>query len=175
PEEKLAAAEKQIDTLSQKVTMLQQALSAAEREQQKLQKQLETTESSAAADHDELIALRETIFQMQSAEEEPAPDDSITFPYTTTRRICVFGGHDTWRKAIKPMLPEVRFYDRDTLPRSEVIRYADIVWIQPNAISHGNYYAIINAAREYKVPVRYFGYASARKCAVELVGVEKRI
>ena len=113
--------------------------------------------------------------QSAEAEEEPAPDDSITFPYTTTRRICVFGGHDTWRKAIKPMLPEVRFYDRDTLPRSEVIRYADIVWIQPNAISHGNYYAIINAAREYKVPVRYFGYASARKCAVELVGVEKRI
>ncbi len=174
PEEKLAAAEKQIDALTQKVTMLQQALSAAEREQQKLQKQLETTESSAAADHDELIALRETIFQMQSAEaeEEPAPDDSISFPYTTTRRICVFGGHDTWRKAIKPMLPEVRFYDRDTLPRPEVIRYADIVWIQPNAISHGNYYAIISAAREHKVPVRYFGYASARKCAKELVEVE---
>jgi len=175
PEEKLAAAEKQIDALTQKVIMLQQALSATEREQQKLQKQLETTESSAAADHDELIALRETIFHMQSAEEEPSPDDSITFPYTTTRRICVFGGHDTWRKAIKPMLPEVRFYDRDTLPRPEVIRYADIVWIQPNAISHGNYYSIINAAREHKVPVRYFGYASARKCAEELVGVEKSI
>ena len=175
PEEKLAAAEKQIDALTQKVIMLQQALSATEREQQKLQKQLETTESSAAADHDELIALRETIFRMQSAEEEPSPDDSITFPYTTTRRICVFGGHDTWRKAIKPMLPEVRFYDRDTLPRPEVIRYADIVWIQPNAISHGNYYSIINAAREHKVPVRYFGYASARKCAEELVGVEKSI
>ena len=152
--------------------MLQQALSAAEREQQKLQKQLETTESFAAADHDELIALRETIFQMQSAEEEPAPVDSIIFPYTTTRRICVFGGHDTWRKAIKPMLPEVLFYDRNTLPRPESIRYADIVWIQPNAISHANYYAIINAAREHKVPVRYFGYASARKCAEELVEVE---
>ena len=39
---------------------------------------------------------------------------------------------------------------------------------QVNALSHKYYYRIIDAARKHDIPVRYFGSASAKKCAVQL-------
>ena len=50
-----------------------------------------------------------------------------------------------------------------------MIRAADVVWIQANAIPHRNYYKIIHVVRVNHVPVRYFGYASAMKCAMQVV------
>ena len=50
-----------------------------------------------------------------------------------------------------------------------VIRNADVVSIQSNAISHRQYYAIIDEVRKIGVPVLYFLYASARKCAEQVV------
>ena len=80
----------------------------------------------------------------------------------------VFGGHDSWRKAVKPLLPGARFYDREALPDLNAIRGADVVWIQPNALSHKYYYRIIDATRKNGIPVRYFGSASAKRCAAQL-------
>lgn len=48
----------------------------------------------------------------------------------------------------------------------------DVIWIQHNAISHMYYYKIINEARRYHIPVRYFSYASAVKCAEQIVNSE---
>lgn len=173
-EDQLTEAKEQISVLSKQIENIKKSLDAAERTHKKLQQQLQSTQTSAQEDHEELIHLRETIFQIQSQEDEKSvPDTSITFPYETQRRICIFGGHDTWRKTIKPFLPNASFYDRDTLPHPDTIRNADIVWIQPNAMSHSYYYSILNVAREYRIPVRYFGYASARKCAEEVVLAEQ--
>ena len=80
----------------------------------------------------------------------------------------VFGGHDTWRKAIRPMLPDIRFFDREMLPDINAVKGADAVWIQPNALSHPFYYRVIDMARKENIPIRYFGFASARKCAEQL-------
>ena len=54
------------------------------------------------------------------------------------------------------------------LPDLNAIRGADVVWIQPNALSHKYYYRIIDAARKNDIQVRYFGFASAKKCAGQL-------
>ena len=43
-----------------------------------------------------------------------------------------------------------------------------MVWLQANALSHKYYYRIIDTARKNDIPVRYFGSASAQKCAVQL-------
>lgn len=61
-------------------------------------------------------------------------------------------------------------------PNANMIRAAETVWIQPNALSHANYYKIINIVRQNQIPVYYFGYASAQKCALQLAkfdGVEQ--
>ena len=54
----------------------------------------------------------------------------------------------------------------------EIIRRADVVWIQTNCIGHKSYYNIIDLARRYDRKVRYFKYASASKCAEQIVEEE---
>ena len=54
------------------------------------------------------------------------------------------------------------------LPNAQLIRQADTIWIQANALSHAFFYKIITEARKYDIPVRYFSFASAEKCAEQL-------
>lgn len=125
-------------------------------------------------DRAELSQLRETLFELRTGEGQPEDEvgTEIEFPYQTKRRIVAFGGHDTWRKAIRPMLPGVRFFDREMLPDVNAIRGADVVWIQSNAISHPFYYRVIDLARKENISIRYFGFASAKKCAEQLAADE---
>lgn len=69
---------------------------------------------------------------------------------------------------VKPLLPGAKFYDREDLPDLNIARGADVAWLQVNAMSHKYYYRIIDVARRHDIPVRYFGSASAKKCAVQL-------
>lgn len=98
----------------------------------------------------------------------PEPDKAaeLRFPYSTRKRVVAFGGHDSWRKAIRPLLPNVTFINREQRPNADMIKAADVVWIQPNALSHRK---IINVVRTNQVQIRYFGYASAMKCAVQVL------
>ena len=146
-----------------------------ERNARQLQERLRSAEAEALQDRAELSQLRETLFELRAREGQPEDESEaeIAFPYQTERRIVAFGGHDTWRKAIRPMLPSVRFFDREMLPDIHTVKGADVVWIQSNAISHKFFYRIIDAARKENIPVRYFGFASARKCAEQLVKDEQ--
>lgn len=175
PEEQLKAAQTKIESLKQQFARCQQNLLTTERTQSKLEKRLDEIVSTTLADREELLNFRETLFQIRAQDEieEPTPDTTITFPCSVRNRICIFGGYDSWRKSIKPLLPNAHFYDRNELPNVDTIRNADAVWILTNALSYSCFYKIINTAREYKIPVRYFGYASARKCAEEIVEYER--
>ena len=68
------------------------------------------------------------------------------------------------------MLPDVRFVG--TQPNADLIRHADMVWIQPNCIGHGDFYKLINIVRTHHIPIYYFSCASAAKCADELVKMD---
>lgn len=157
--------------LTRQLKESRKALHEAEQGMRQLQERLRSVEADALRDRAELSQLRETLFDLRAREDQPEDEaeTEIEFPYQTARRIVAFGGHDTWRKAIRPMLPGVRFFDREMLPDINVIKSADVVWIQANAISHKFYYRIIDTARKENISVRYFGSASARKCAEQLV------
>lgn len=159
-----------VEELERQLKGMRRALHDAERAAKQLQERLLETERQARSDHDELLQLRDTLFWIRSGEEtEDAGEVSVELPYQVRRRVLTFGGHDTWLKAIRPLLPGVRFVDRETLPDISALKNADVIWIQPNAISHKFYYRIIDTARKNGIPVRYFGFASARKCAEQLV------
>lgn len=133
-------------------------------------KRYEELEQQTAHDRLELVDLRELVFnQQENLYQDETPAKDITFPYKTERRIVVFGGHDSWAREIKPKLPGVRFIDREMLPNADIIRRADVVWIQSNALSHAFFYRIIDEVRKYNIPLRYFTYASATKCAEQVV------
>ena len=63
------------------------------------------------------------------------------YPYETRKRTVIFGGHDTFLKAIRRLLPDVKYVDAKLMAFSpEIIRNADVVWIQNNCISHSQYW-----------------------------------
>ena len=120
------------------------------------------------------LDLRELVFNRENAvslsSSDAAEDGAGVFPYETKKRTVVFGGHDTFLKAFRPKFTNIRFVDTTlTAFNQDIVRNADVVWIQNNCISHSQYYGIVNAARKYGIQVRYFPYASADKCAALLV------
>lgn len=63
----------------------------------------------------------------------------------------------------------------DDISSPEIIKRADVVWIQTNCIGHKSYNIIIDLARKYSRKVRYFAYASATKCAEQVVAEEENV
>ena len=134
--------------------------------------------SELEADRQELIELRELVYKLQNsngAEPELEETSDITLPYNTNQRVVIFGGHATWLKAIKPMLPNVKFIDPYTKPDANLIRHADVVWMQTNAMPHSFYGKIMEIVRQRKIPVKYFAYASADKCAKQLAEDDMKV
>ena len=120
------------------------------------------------AERAELAGLREVVFTADHREDDHI---SVSLPYEVKQRVVIFGGHDMWQKPMKEFLTgDIRFIDRDMVAfDTDIIRYADVIWIQTNAISHKMYYKIMDAVRKWRIPVKYFLYASARKCAEQIV------
>ena len=67
------------------------------------------------------------------------------------------------------MLPTVRFVDAENAAfNQQIIRQADVVWIQNNCISHPQYWSVVNRCKLAGIQLRYFAFASAEKCAEQL-------
>lgn len=153
---------------------LKQAAYEAERELRELRKKQEALLQKSQAERQELAQLRELVFLRENAGEEE-DRESVTFPYTVRHSTVVFGGHETWAKAIRPMLAgDIRFVDRGMRPDTDLIRHADMVWLQPNSLSHSDYYKIIRIIRTQGIPLHYFQFASAEKCALQLVREDQK-
>lgn len=50
-----------------------------------------------------------------------------------------------------------------------LVKHAEVIWIQPNALSHPMYWRVLDTARTYGKPVRYFAFASWIKCAEQVL------
>lgn len=172
-EEETETQKKQNRTLKAEIDRLRAQVHELMQEKKEIGKEADRAREECELEHLELVDLRELVFMLEHGETEPEPPTSdISFPYGPEKRMVVFGGHDTWLKAIRPMLPDVRFVDREMVPNAGLIQNAELVWIQPNAISYSNYYKIMDVARQHKVQVRYFTNASAEKCARQLAAAD---
>ena len=169
-EQKIRELEQQLAELKNENMQLQKTAYETSSDNKKLRTAKEKLEQAHNLERQELIDLRELVFNQQESTytEEPATTE-LNFPYEAQDRIVVFGGHDSWSREIRQKLPNVKFIDRTMVPNAQLIRNADVVWIQPNAISHAFFYKIIDEVRRYHIPLRYFSYASATKCAEQLV------
>ena len=58
--------------------------------------------------------------------------------------------------------------DKDLVFDTGIVRHAEVIWIQPNALSHPMYWRIVDTARMHGKPVRYFTYAGWTKCAEQV-------
>ena len=86
----------------------------------------------------------------------------------------MFGGHESWLRAFRPLVKNVRIIYPHTNPDINLIRNADVVWMQTNAMPHSYYNKIMDIVRLRKIPVKYFAYASAEKCARQLAAEDMK-
>ena len=166
-----------LDHAENRIRELEAALYQAEKRAELEKEQAEVLAVQAAEERKELADLRELVYIQANEHSESLPaneDQSVVFPYEAKRKIAVFGGHETWLKAIRPMLPTVTFAPREQSPNPNLIRSQDVIWIQANSMAHKDYYKLINIIRTNQIPVHYFGFASARKCALQLVAEDQK-
>ena len=165
----------ELDALKQENERLKRMAYEADRETRNLRRDYDTLLENSQREHQEVAELREILFHQEN-EIEPELDESeeaVALPYTVRHTTVVVGGHDSWARAIKPMLEgDIRFIDRGMQPEASLIRHADVVWLQPNSICHAFFYKIIKIIRTNHIPFHYFKFASAEKCARQLAGVD---
>lgn len=116
---------------------LKSALHTAEKKAVDAAKQLEQQQKQSEAEHRELADLREIMFNRDELENDIAdePVDSKVYPYTVQKSTVVFGGHETWVKVLKPLLKgDIKFIAKEMKIDVSLVRYADAIWIQCNAI-----------------------------------------
>lgn len=163
--------------LEKQIQQLRSALHTAEKSAEDCKRKLEQQQKQAEAEHRELADLREIVFNQEddTSSDGEVTIDSKIYPYTVQKSTVVFGGHETWVKALKPLLKgDIKFIAREMKIDVSLVRYADVIWIQSNAIPHRSYYSIVNTARKLGKPIRYFTNASAAKCAEQIVENDKR-
>lgn len=91
------------------------------------------------------------------------------YPYLTKKRIAVYGGHASFLRVMKQRFPNVKFIKNRTIVDPNVIRLADVVWIQNNSISHSQYYNVIHIANTHNVPIKYFSNAGTGMSSRQLI------
>lgn len=159
----------EIKKYREEIDRLKKQLYEANHQAQIERRMREANEEEQKSEHQELIDLRNYVFSLDQEEYLPAETDAaISLPYAVTHRIIVYGGHESWRKVIKDMVTNVRWIDKDETVRPDVIKNADVVFIQNNAMSHQMFYAIEGYCKKYKVRMRYCCGASAEKCALQI-------
>lgn len=170
------AYELELEQLKAECEKKRQAVYKADKTIAELKSQIEEDASERQKEKQELNDLRELIYILTndaaSDEKEPAKTQT-EFPYHTSKKHIVYGGHPTWLKAIRPMVPDVKFVEG--FPSTEQIKGAEIVWLQTNYLSHKAFYKIIDIVRSKNIPLRYFTSASATKCAEQLVKADGEV
>lgn len=148
PQEDIEKLKAENKALKKEIDRLRETAYAASREVKESQQSCQKLKHEAEEYIQELAGLREIVFNQQNGEyENDTPDATIAFPCEIKHRIVVFGGHDSWLREIRQKLPDVRFLGREALPNADLIRNADVVWIQANSLAHKHYYKIIDTCK----------------------------
>ena len=176
--EELPESNPELDRLKKENKNLRKAYSELKRETDARIAKSDQELKILRREHRELADLRELIFNRErddAGEKGEAAEPKAYYPYETRKRTVIFGGHDTFLKAIRLLLPDVKYVDAKLMAFSpEIIRNADVVWIQNNCISHSQYWSIVKNCKQAGIQMRYFTYASAEKCAEQLVKEDQR-
>lgn len=162
------------ETLKEEIKRLRAALHQSDKENREIKKTLASLKTRAERERRELADLRDYVFNKSEIAEEEKAEDEFNWPYEVQKDTVVFGGHPAWLNGIKTHLSgEIRFIPKELNFDIGIIKHADVIWLQPNALSHALFYRIAEAARIYGVPMRYFVYSSWRKCALQVVEADK--
>lgn len=153
---------RQIDELSSENISLNRSISSYDTKYKEL-------EESIKSERQELYALRELVFNDKNIIEESTANTNISYPYILKHKTVIAGGTVSWCNAIRSKFNNIKVIDGLTTPNDDLIKYAEIIWIQVDCMKHKNYYKIMNIAKKYNIPVKYFTNKGIISCCNQLV------
>lgn len=171
--EDVALLHKQYKELLQRNNDLRMALHEEARSKRQALKDTCRLQNDNERLRQELADLRGLVFSQQA--EMPLQTEescAVQFPVKTSHRIVSFGGHPNWIRDMKALLPDVAYFSAEVIPNKDIVKNADVVWVQTQYISHAAFYRIASVLGP-NTQLRYFGSKSARSCAEQLVTSEK--
>ena len=172
PEVDLAA---ELEKARKEIKNLRKALSEAGREANSQKAKYEKELKTLRQEHRELADLREIVFNKGRSETAERTGPQIRFPHELRNRTIVFGGHESFLKTMRKLIPDAKYIDPDNYTfNPEIVRNADVVWVQNNCISHAQYGKVLDITRRYGIQLRYFTYSSAEKSAEQLAEADQR-
>lgn len=116
----------------------------------------------------EIQDLCNTVFR--TADRGPAL--GVKFPYRTASQIMVFGTDKAWLKKMQDMVPDVIFQERWSRGIIDLIRKADVVWVQPENMAHGDFRSILTEVRKFDGTLRLFPNSNISDCASMLANAD---
>ena len=176
-EEDIEALRDEAFKARQEIKRLRKALAQTKHALRKQEADTHDQLDIAEKEHRELADLRELVFNVENNISETAnaeEKDDIKYPYKLQQQVVVFGGHDSFLKVMRSNFPDARFVDVDKISFSpEIVKNADIVWIQTNNMNHPQYWNVTRAARLYNKQVRYFTTSGTSTCSRQIVEADK--
>ena len=133
--------------LEQKKKELEKHLEQSETENAKLRARLQSAEENNALERDELISLRNYIFQCVQAEEKPKQEEALSndeyAELMKGEKMLIIGGHANWQKKMKQYLPHCQFLSSDNLHFDNSVLYCKKYLVfNTDMMKHGLYYKI---------------------------------
>ena len=109
-------------------------------------------------DHEELIALRNYVYEIsEDAEEYSKQSKDEMKAAIKDRRIVIIGGNENWIKKIRNEFPKWRFWGANVsgAVNSTNVCSAERVYFFTDALGHSNYNKFMKVVREHKIPFSY--------------------
>ena len=166
-------ADEQEKKLKSEIKRLNNLVHQLDKQNKEQAERLSQYEQELKESNTEIAELRSMIHPASETQEKERL--KVKFPYSAKSRAVIVGGHETWAKAIKPLLKNVRFIDLHEQPNASLIANSEVVWIQSNAIAHKHYYKVMDIVRKNNIRVCYFQFASAEKCAEQFAMEDMQI
>lgn len=163
----------QVKEKEAQIDELKKQLEEAERQKNRALAKADAVLSESQAERRELADLRELMFNQENGVDDTVTgDSSVSYPYMFKKSMVVYGGHDTFLKVMKERFPNARFIDT-TVVNADVVRNADILWVQTNCISHPQYWNLVRAASLHNKPLRYFVAAGTERCSRQMIEADE--
>lgn len=171
---KIAAEPNEVKELNERIKQLETQLYNTNKKAETAIAEKEALEKENDIQRQQLGSLREYIFNEQNNVKNNVDNDNkiIEFPFHSSNNISnvvCYGGHKSWLKNMREMLPDVTFVDAEVTPNPALFKGADAIWLQINKMGHNSYEIIMNIAKNYNIPVCYFPNSGAQKCAEAFV------
>lgn len=122
-------------------------------------------------EHEELIALREHIYNLTEDDVAVQEEDrEELIASVKDKKIVIVGGHTNWIQKMKDVFPNWTYinFKSVTTINDSVLNSCEYLFFFTDFIKHNVYYRFINLVRDKKIPFGYISNINIDKCVKQI-------